>query len=63
VEELSRTTITWPPETNIYLRTVISSDNSRVFFNSDGAVFYIDTATDAGVNATLERIAATETTT
>ena len=54
VEELSRTTITWPPETNIYLRTVISSDNSRVFFNSGGAVFYIDTATDARVNATVD---------
>jgi hypothetical protein len=42
------------PDTDIYLRTVISSDNSRVFFNSDGAVFYIDTATDAQVNATLD---------
>ena len=42
------------PETDIYLRTVISSDNSRVFFNSGGAVFYIDTATDARVNATVD---------
>lgn len=29
-----------------YLRTAISSDNSRVFFNNDGQVFSIDTATD-----------------
>ncbi len=28
------------------LRVVISSDNTRVFFNNDGAVFSIDTATD-----------------
>jgi hypothetical protein len=39
---------------DINLRAVISSDNSRVFFNSDGAVFYIDTATDARVNATVD---------
>ncbi len=31
---------------NSYLRTVISSDNSKVFFNDDGYVFSIDTATD-----------------
>ena len=29
-----------------YLRTTISSDNSRVFFNNDGQIFNIDTATD-----------------
>ena len=29
-----------------YLRAVISSDNSRVFFNNDGQVYSIDTATD-----------------
>lgn len=28
------------------LRVVISSDNSKVFFNDDGYVFRIDTATD-----------------
>jgi hypothetical protein len=32
---------------NAYLRNVISSDNSRVFFDDDGEVFSIDTATDA----------------
>jgi hypothetical protein len=31
---------------NAYLRTVISSDNSHVFFNDDGQVFSIDTATN-----------------
>jgi DNA-binding beta-propeller fold protein YncE len=31
---------------NAYLRTVISSDNSEVFFNDDGLVFSIDAATD-----------------
>jgi len=31
---------------NAYLRTVISSDNSEVFFNDDGEVFSIATATD-----------------
>src|SRR5579872_3381908 len=29
-----------------YLRTAISSDDTRVFFNNDGDVFSIDTATD-----------------
>ena len=29
-----------------YLRVAISNDNSRVFFNDDGEVFSIDTATD-----------------
>lgn len=32
--------------TDANLRTVISSDNSRVYFNDDGYVFSIDTATD-----------------
>jgi len=32
---------------NAYLRNVISSDNSRVFFDDDGEVFSVDTATDA----------------
>jgi hypothetical protein len=31
---------------NAYLRTVISSDNSEVFFNDEGEVFSINTATD-----------------
>lgn len=34
------------PVTDRYLRTVISADNSRVYFNDDGAVFTIATATD-----------------
>jgi YVTN family beta-propeller protein len=33
------------------LRTVISSDNSRVYFNDDGYVFSIETATDKIVSA------------
>lgn len=32
---------------DVYLRTEMSSDGSRVFFNADGYVFDIDTATDA----------------
>ena len=40
------------PELNdLYLKAVISSDNSRVFFNNDGAVFNLDTATDQITNA------------
>lgn len=35
-----------------YLRTVISADNTRVYFNTDGLVFYIDTATDKFFTAT-----------
>lgn len=35
------------------LRTVIASDNSRVFFNDDGDVFYIDTASDQRVEASF----------
>lgn len=31
---------------DVYLRTEISSDNSTAFFNADGGVFTIDTATD-----------------
>ena len=31
---------------DVYLKTAISSDNSRVFFNNDGYVFSIDTVTD-----------------
>jgi len=34
------------PETDAYLRNAISSDNSRVFYNEEGYVFYVDTATD-----------------
>jgi len=36
---------------NAYLRNVISSDNSEVFFNDDGEVFSINTATDMPVYA------------
>jgi len=35
-----------------YLRTIISSDNSRVFFNNDGDAFSIDTATNKIFQAT-----------
>jgi len=38
------------------LRTLIASDNSRVFFNDDGSVFYIDTATDHLVGASLDPV-------
>jgi hypothetical protein len=31
---------------DLYLRTIISSDNSKAFFNADGNVFGIDTAND-----------------
>lgn len=31
---------------DVYLRNAISSDNARVFFNEDGEIFSIDTATD-----------------
>jgi len=37
-----------------YLRNAISSDNSRVFYNEDGFVFYVDTATDKWVPASLD---------
>jgi DNA-binding beta-propeller fold protein YncE len=32
---------------DIYLRTALSSDNSRVYFNDNGSVFSVDTATDS----------------
>lgn len=38
---------------DIYLRTMISSDNSRVFFNDLGYIFYIDTATDTMIPANI----------
>jgi hypothetical protein len=38
------------------LRTLIASDNSRVFFNDDGSVFYIDTATDQLIGASLDPV-------
>ena len=41
--------------TDPYLRAIISSDNSRVFFNDDGFVFYINTATDKWVPASLDQ--------
>jgi hypothetical protein len=40
--------------TDIYLRTLISTDNSRVFFNDLGYIFYIETATDAMVQANID---------
>jgi hypothetical protein len=39
-----------------YLRNVISPDNSRVFFNEQGFVFYIETATDARVAASVDEV-------
>jgi hypothetical protein len=38
-----------------YLRNEISSDNSRVFFNDLGYVFYVDTATDTLFPATVDQ--------
>ena len=37
-----------------YLRTEISSDNARVFFNNDGQVFSIDTSTDKAFQASTD---------
>ena len=37
-----------------YLRTIISSDNKRVFFNNEGSVFYIDTTTDSASYASVD---------
>ena len=37
-----------------YLRNAISSDNTRVFNNADGYVFYVDTATDTLIHSTLD---------
>lgn len=39
---------------DLYLRTTISSDNTRVFFNDDGYVFSIDTATDTVFSASTD---------
>jgi len=39
---------------DIYLRTAISQDNSRVFFNNDGYVFNMDTATNVVFSASTE---------
>jgi hypothetical protein len=36
---------------DLYLRTAISQDNSRVFFNNDGYVFTMDTTTNVLVSA------------
>ena len=41
--------------TDNYLRTAISSDNSRVFFNDDGYVFNVDTATDKIFSASIDQ--------
>jgi hypothetical protein len=40
---------------DVYLRTVISADNSRVFFNDDGYVFSVDTATDKVFSASTDQ--------
>lgn len=37
-----------------YLRNAISSDNSRVFFNDLGYIFYVDTATDTMIPANID---------
>ncbi|MFZ0956953.1 MAG: hypothetical protein WAN60_11470 [Candidatus Sulfotelmatobacter sp.] len=39
---------------NAYLRTVISSDNKRVFFNSDGLVFYIGASGEKPIYASVD---------
>jgi YVTN family beta-propeller protein len=39
---------------DVYLRTVISSDNTRAYFNDDGYVFSVDTATDKIFSATVD---------
>jgi hypothetical protein len=41
--------------TDVFLRTAISGDNSRVFFNDDGYVFSIDTASDKIFSATADQ--------
>jgi len=40
--------------TDQYLRTVVSADNSRVYFNDDGAVLSVDTSTGAVFQATSQ---------
>ncbi len=42
------------PRTDMYLRTAISSDNTRVFFNELGNVFWIKTTSDRLFPATVE---------
>ena len=37
-----------------YMRAAITSDESRVYMNSEGGVFYIDTATDAVTYASVD---------
>ena len=39
---------------DVYLKIAISSDNTRAYFNSDGQVFSIDTATDTIFNASSD---------
>jgi hypothetical protein len=43
------------PALDVYLRTYITSDNSLVFFNSDGDVFSVDTATDTASHASVDQ--------
>jgi hypothetical protein len=40
--------------TDLYLRTAISADNTRAYFNDDGYVFSVDTATGKIFSATAE---------
>lgn len=41
-------------DTPCYTRGVITQDNSRVFFNQDGNIFFVDTTTDALTWATMD---------
>ena len=40
---------------DVYLKTTISSDNTRVFFNDDGYVFSVDTASDTIFSASADQ--------
>jgi WD40 repeat protein len=43
-----------PGGPDLYLKTALSSDNARVYFNNDGYVFSIDTATDTQFSASTD---------
>jgi len=47
--------IAGPGGQDTYLRAAISSDNARVYFNDQGYVFSVDTATDKIFNATINQ--------
>ena len=40
--------------TDTQLRTVLSADGARVYFNDDGYIFYVDTATDKIFSTTVD---------